>query len=596
MARFSFRQGIARRQQDSFGNPSFLQPSNGGSYIDVIVSPDPTVGVIAHFDVDYMITENSTKAKAWGPFTSGTDYWLYWDVDFISGELTRGYTTLAPTYGPNPPSSPAVDQHWFDTSQKVMKVWTGSLWVEKIRLFAVKYQSGTTLVHYPVGTQVALSGGRVYAGAILFDPDGKPLQKFQRNRRGQFITTETDLHSQFSRIANFRVEAAIVQGEAQENIPLHHCVAYSNYNELILARNTVLNRPAIGIAVEEMFTGEVRSFITKGFVTDEVNWDWSSYPVGTSLFVGPNGELITNPGGSVLTQQKIGSVVDKTTIFVDVGPSIHLEPPIGNEIVLHTDRDTGQTVARAIRLDLSDLIDVSSSIIAQDDDILRFNASSGLWEPESLPVGGGTGSPASGGPTELNDLTDVNAPSPSDREVLFWDAGTSRWVAGLALTGIGELPDVNLTGSPTLTDGDVLVYNQSAGEWLPAPAPTGNIVLGDITNVDLTGSPPPTTGDVITYNEVTGNWEFGPGANVCGDKPVPLALCAWGYSETFTSSTTWTVNHNAGTDKVIVNVYDDVGEYVIPQDVVIVDVNTVQILFDVAEAGTASLILMKSTP
>lgn len=344
MARFNFRQGIARRQEDNFGNPAFLQPSNGGSYIDLLVTPDPTVFLVAHFDVDYMFTENASVVKAWGPFTAGTNYWLYWDVDFVTGALTRGYTIIEPVYQDNPPPGPhTVDRHWFDTAQNVMKVWSGASWVEKIRCFAAKYQNGATLVHLPIGTQAGLSDLVVFAGTVLYDPDGAPLQKFTRNRRGQFITTETALHSQFSRIANFRVESAIVQGEAQEHIPIHHAIAYYDYDKLVLARSTNPARPAIGLAMEDMNTGEVRSYITRGFVTNEVDWDWSAYPAGTPLFVGTTGEL-TPTAPINFSMQQVAIVVNPTTVFVNIRELVSFVPS-GNIVPIQMDRTSGRFIA-----------------------------------------------------------------------------------------------------------------------------------------------------------------------------------------------------------------------------------------------------------
>lgn len=343
MARFNFRHGIARRQEDGVGNPTYLQPSSGGSYIDLVVSPDPTVFIIAHFDTDYLVTENTSVSQAWGPFTSGTNYWLYWDVDFITGQLTRGFTLLPPIDNPSPPASPSPDQHWFDMVNNVMKVWSGSSWVEKIRIFAAEYNNGAVLIHQPIGSQVGLNNVTTFAGPILFDPDGQPLQEFQRNRRGKFITTETPLHSQFARVANFRVEAAIIQGEAQENIPIHHAVAYFDYSQLVLARNTNPARPAIGISAEEMSTGEVRSYITKGFVTNEVDWDWSAYPAGTPLFVGATGDLVTVPPTATSIQQ-IATVVNPTTIFVDVKQLITFGTGT-NFVSIRLDKNTGNIFA-----------------------------------------------------------------------------------------------------------------------------------------------------------------------------------------------------------------------------------------------------------
>ncbi len=390
MAKLDFRQGIARRQEDGSGNPNNLQPSSGGSWVDVLVSPDPTVFTFAHYDTDYMQTENATVPQAWGPFTAGTDYWLYWDVDFLTGELTRDFSLLEPTYGPNPPPT-LIDQHWFDTNETVMKVWSGSSWVEKLRVFAAKYASGATLIHYPLGSQVGLNGVSVNVGKILYDPDGNPLQKFQRNRRGQFITTETPLNSQFNRIANFRVEAAIVQGEAQETIPINHAVALSGFDELVLARSSNPSLPAIGIATEDMNPGEVRSYITKGFITDEANWNWSAYPARTSLFVGANGELIPAPEASATTQQQIGYIVNKTTVFVEVGEQVSLEPPNANEVGLLVDRDNGRRIGRKIPFTLEDLRDTDISN-PQDGDVIMWDSLLGKWVLESNCCGGGGGS------------------------------------------------------------------------------------------------------------------------------------------------------------------------------------------------------------
>lgn len=498
MARFNFRHGIARRQEDGAGNPTYLLPTNGGAWIDLIAIPDPTVFLIAHYDADYMLSENANVTKAWGPFTAGTDYWLYWDVDFITGELTRGFTTLQPVDDPNPPTSPQPDQHWYDMTQDVMKVWSGSSWVEKLRVFAAWYQNGATLIHQPIGSQVGRNGVVTYAGAILFDPDGNPVQKFQRNRRGQFITTETDLHSQFSRISNFRVEAAVVQGEAQENIAIHHAIAYYDYNKLVKARNDTPERPAIGIAMEDMNTGEVRSFITKGFVTNEIDWDWSALTVGTPLFVGPTGELTPNPPTAISLQQ-IATVVNQNTVFVEVKQLIHFTAA-GNLVPVQLDRDAGILVA---------------------DDSVEF-----------------------GGATELDELNDVTITTPDEGEVLVFDAGSNQWTNQPNL--LATLGDVNITN---LQDGEIIAYDQGSDRWINKPEPTGT-------------TPP------------SGFFQV------------------WGYVH-FQSiaSTIWTINHNLGTDKVIVGIIDPTNEQVFPNGITILDVNTIQIDFSAPQAGRAYLTL-----
>ena len=66
--------------------------------------------------------------------------------------------------------------------------------------------------------------------------------------------------------------------------------------------------------------------------------------------------------------------------------------------------------------------------------------------------------------TTLNGLTDVNAPSPSDGQVLSWSAAGSEWVAatvgsgGGGATQLNELSDVTITSSAS---GHVLIHNGS---------------------------------------------------------------------------------------------------------------------------------------
>jgi len=56
------------------------------------------------------------------------------------------------------------------------------------------------------------------------------------------------------------------------------------------------------------------------------------------------------------------------------------------------------------------------------------------------------------GDAELNDLADVNAPSPSDGDVLTWDAGTSKWIASAGGGGGDMLKSVYDTDDDGVVD------------------------------------------------------------------------------------------------------------------------------------------------
>lgn len=58
-----------------------------------------------------------------------------------------------------------------------------------------------------------------------------------------------------------------------------------------------------------------------------------------------------------------------------------------------------------------------------------------------------------------------------------------------------------------------------------------------------------------------------------------------------TPSLSWTINHNSSTDDFILQVYDTSGNQIIPNEVVVVGINTVRVDFLVAQAGKATIVL-----
>lgn len=319
--KLTFRQGIARHQTDISGNPIFLQRSGAnGQFIDLIVSPTPTVLVFAHREGTYVVEELKTVLNAWGPISSGTTY-LYWDVNLLNAALTRGMTLLPPIYSSAAPSTPATDQHWFDTVENVMRVWNGTKWTEKIRLFAGYITSGAIVHPSPTGSQAGLIGD-FEGGNIVLDSFGMPL----RQSNGCFVTTSSWLNVVNAGTITTRLESIVMSGMAAEELPKFSLVQLRPGRKMLLARSTDYTSRISGIIQEDLYEGEVTSIITTGVVKNQ-EWSWPDNKINKPLFCGPTGEVTVTPPTTGVLQQ-IGFVYDNDAIFLDIKQPVVLDNPV----------------------------------------------------------------------------------------------------------------------------------------------------------------------------------------------------------------------------------------------------------------------------
>lgn len=103
----------------------------------------------------------------------------------------------------------------------------------------------------------------------------------------------------------------------------------------------------------------------------------------------------------------------------------------------------------------------------------------------------------------LDDLVDVNAPTPSDGQVLTWDNGTSKWIPVTPSTTIASLDDIGDVNVPSPNDGDSLVWDNGTSKWIPV-AVSGTVAsLDDIGDVNV---PAPGDGEVLTWNDGVSEW------------------------------------------------------------------------------------------
>lgn len=297
-----------------------------------MVSPDPTIIVFAHKNADYVFEEVKTVKNAWGPFTGNQTFYLYWDVDLLTAQLTRGVTALPPMISGTAPVSPALDQHWFDTQSTVMKVWNGTKWIEKVRVFAATYSSSAIIKAPPgfpssanswLGTQVGITG-EFEVGNIVLDSFFKPL----RQSDGSFVTSTTNMSVTSIGTRRVRFETDLINLMADEYIPKFSLVQVREGRRAILARSTDKFSRVMGLALEDMYKGETSVIVAGGLVRNE-QWSWSAQSINRPVFCGPTGEITLTPATAGVHQQ-VGYVYDNDSIYVQIFPSIMLDNPHGD--------------------------------------------------------------------------------------------------------------------------------------------------------------------------------------------------------------------------------------------------------------------------
>ena len=307
--RISFRHGLIHTP------PGFLSLSN--QQVSIILPPDDKLtATIADGTTNYLLTELTSVTNAWtGPFIAGQDYWLYWDIDLITGEKVYGFTSIEPIVGSSAPITPIVNQHWFDTSSFQMKQWNGSRWVKKVRLFVAKLDQGAVFVSLSIdsplftGTQIGITGGSFTVGSILFDGvNGYPIKK----NTGEFFTTEDSIKASVQSVSQVKLGSLVVEAEAVSNLAAYTMVRFSDFNKIDLATDYVIDNGLYGIIDTNVTVGEITNVIIDGKI-ENPDWDWTSVGVNAPLYVNNLGQLTEVPPANPVV---IATVVDTHTILL----------------------------------------------------------------------------------------------------------------------------------------------------------------------------------------------------------------------------------------------------------------------------------------
>lgn len=318
--RITFRQGLISFQKDT-GNPVFLQPSGTPGFVSHMVSPTPTTITFAHGTSDYLATFDATVVNAWGPMIPGVDNYLYWDIDLLTSQVSRGLTTLIPVNSLTPPASPANDQHWFDLNVMKMKVWSSASnkWRERVRVFAGFVENGNTsqITMFSEGSQVGLNSTPSNPGYIVLDTLLQPIRKSV----GEFLTDDDMSRVRTtSGTSGVLVQPVnrIVPVRAGEAIPRMSLVYFSGPDIVRLASSNPALVPAripVGVVVDELANGDVGTIVTSGELTHD-QWDWSGNE-GKPLYCDSFGTFtLTRPAG--LFTYRVGFVKNAQTVLFGV--------------------------------------------------------------------------------------------------------------------------------------------------------------------------------------------------------------------------------------------------------------------------------------
>jgi hypothetical protein len=460
----SFRQGVVQYEPEGFLT---VTPTN----VSLVVDDTPTVITFANGTTDYLLVEHQPVPNAWQITTPGVDQWLYWDIHTFTAVRTFGVTTVAPIVSSQEPQFPVNDQHWFDTANRVMKVWQTNHWTEKLRTFACRLAGGSVPLSLSVnapafnGTQVG-DNSAVAAGTIMYDSlSGKPLRAGNK-----FITTEDVLSTTPLTKSDVKTASLFVQGVARVPMARYTAASFSDFGELVYASAISMSGDyaPVGIVQRDCIAGDVVTVTTSGIVTS-ADWDWSAAGINRPIYCNNSGEL--TPTQTFSAQRPVGYIIDTNSILVGVTSGAGAAP---------AENPTN----------LNDLLDVTvggestGQVLAFDGDV---------WTNTTLPT------PV----TDLNGLTDVTLTSLTVDQFLKYNG--SQWINSVVPTPITNLDGLSDVVITTPANNQVLKFNGTT--WVNAAAPGGGgggaSTLDDLTDVDTTTTPP-VIGNLLSFDGT--NW------------------------------------------------------------------------------------------
>jgi len=246
----------------------------------------------SHGDAEYLITEDrkTSITPAWIQIFSPLEtYWLFWDINTRTAQITYTSTTVVPVYQKTTPITPILNTHWFNTNDNTMRVWDGFAWIEKIRVLAGILANTTTLTLAIAGVSQSGNNTPRNSGSILFDSTSTPIKRNLKT----FLTTEDTIFYDSNNISATNIEAKTVWAQVIENINAFSVVSTLSDGTLKLASAEDIGISNIAMAMDSATLGDHVSVTLQGKITNP-DWNWTQ--INQLLWLDINGQLtVTDP-------------------------------------------------------------------------------------------------------------------------------------------------------------------------------------------------------------------------------------------------------------------------------------------------------------
>lgn len=325
----NFRQGVVA----TYTTNPYLGFNQANASIDVVNNnatggKSPILVSVAYQGDDYLFEQRGEQASAWGPLSwnsawgvaqSNPTYYLYWDINVATGILSQNYTPYPVIANSVAPTNPKIDQHWFDLSTTIMKVFTGTIWKVVIRVFAGYCNPATNFIYQnPPGSQVGLTypttiSEQSEAGYLLFGEDLHAI----KTPFGNFLTTATSFLTNTDGAgytAPVMLETLATNAMAFEAIPAFSAITVISDGVVGLASPSDSNKRVVGIAVLAAAINQSTNIIYYGAITNP-QWNWN-LALGKDIICGEGGTLVqVTPNTNGV---KIATILNFNTIIIDI--------------------------------------------------------------------------------------------------------------------------------------------------------------------------------------------------------------------------------------------------------------------------------------